>query len=380
MATAEVSSAGPMAQTMDSEKRAKLRDIPLKQIRESKIALRDVDKSDDKYKGLVESIRKWGIMNPINVRELGKEDGEMVYSLVDGLQRYNASADAGKTHIPANVMDLTAGQVLEAQIIANVHRIEMKKFQYAKQLDKILAENPFLTMSELATRLAKSPTWLNDQLGLTKLPDNIGDLVDEGKINLSNAYVLSRLPKEEMTNFIERAMTQQPAEFAPQVHARVKEVREAKRQGREARGETFVATAYLHKIAVIKEEIDHPKAIAALLEQFKPRTPIEAAILALKWTLHSDPTSLVEAERKYREKKEQDKAEKDKRDKEKTTRKALEARETAEKLQAKAKESGIDLDVEKARLAQEKAEAAAAEANMQNEGDANGEPYEPEPE
>jgi ParB/RepB/Spo0J family partition protein len=348
-------------------RKLRLKEIPLRQIRESKVALRDVDKEDEKYLGLVDSIRDHGVMNAIVVREIGKEDGEMVYGLIDGLQRFTASGDAGKPTIPA--------QILEAQIIANVHKIETKKFQYAKQLEKILAENPFMTMNELAGRLNKSAQWLSDQLNLSKLPNEVGTLVDEGKIGLSNAYVLSKLPVEEMANFIERAMTQQPGEFAPQVNSRMKEIREARRQGREAQGETFNGVPYLQKMAPIKAELDQPTAIKHLLETQQPKTPIEAAKLTLAWVLMIDPITLTERQRKYEEKRSQDKAEKEKRDKEKLARKSVEAQKVAAQLREKADAAGLDLEAERVRIEREDAERAAAAAS----GEGQTEPFEKEP-
>jgi ParB/RepB/Spo0J family partition protein len=356
-------------------RKLRLKEIPLRQIRESKVALRDVDKEDEKYLGLVDSIRDHGVMNAIVVREIGKEDGEMVYGLIDGLQRFTASGDAGKPTIPAQILDLSDAQILEAQIIANVHKIETKKFQYAKQLEKILAENPFMTMNELAGRLNKSAQWLSDQLNLSKLPNEVGTLVDEGKIGLSNAYVLSKLPVEEMANFIERAMTQQPGEFAPQVNSRMKEIREARRQGREAQGETFNGVPYLQKMAPIKAELDQPTAIKHLLETQQPKTPIEAAKLTLAWVLMIDPITLTERQRKYEEKRSQDKAEKEKRDKEKLARKSVEAQKVAAQLREKADAAGLDLEAERVRIEREDAERAAAAAS----GEGQTEPFEKEP-
>lgn len=340
-----------------SHPKTKLREIPLKHIRESKIALRDVDRQNEQYIGLVDSIRARGVYNSILVRELGKEDGQMYYGLVDGLQRFSACGDAGRETIPANIIELTDAQVLEAQIIANVHRVETKPVQYSKQLQKILSENPFMTLSELADRLAKSPSWLNDRLGLTKLSDAIGVLVDEGKVNLSNAYVLAKLPAEEQNNFVERAMTQQPVEFAPQVNQRVKEIRDAKRQGRDPEGEKFQAVAFLQKIGTIKTELEQPQALLALLESQKPKNPMAAAILALQWALHLDPLSVAESERRYEEKKRNDAEAKQKRDREKLTKKTLDAQATAAKLQEQAAASGLDLDAERARLEAEEVEA-----------------------
>jgi hypothetical protein len=238
-----------------------------------------------------------------------------------------------------------------------------------------------MTMNELAGRLNKSAQWLSDQLNLSKLPNEVGTLVDEGKIGLSNAYVLSKLPIEEMPNFIERAMTQQPTEFAPQVNSRMKEIREARRQGREAQGETFNGVPYLQKMAPIKSELDQPQALLHLIETQKPKTPMEAAKLTLQWVLMIDPITLAERERKYNEKRAQDKAEKDKRDREKLARKGVEAQKVAAELRAKAEGAGLDLEAERARIEREDAERAAAEKAAAENGETApaGEPYEKEP-
>lgn len=344
--------------------KAKLKEIPLSRIRESKIALRSVNRQLPNYLELVASIRNHGVLNPIVVRELGKEDGEMVYSLVDGLQRYTASGDAGRDQIPANVIDLADAAVLEAQIIGNAVRVETKKFQYAKQLELILSQNPFMTMAQLSERLSKSPSWLNDQLGLAKLPEDVGKLVDEGKLPLANGYVMSKLPPEEIPAFIERALTQQANEFAPQVNARVKEIRDARRQGRADRGEQFVAVPLLQKIATIRGEIDNPQAIHALLIAAAPKTPTDAAKIALLWCLHLDPASVAEAERKHKERVEREKKEKEERDKDKLARKTLDAQRIAAELSGKATEKGLDLNAEKARIEAEKVakEAPTAKA------------------
>jgi hypothetical protein len=187
--------------------------------------------------------------------------------------------------------------------------------------------------------------------------------------------VLSKLPVEEMANFIERAMTQQPGEFAPQVNSRMKEIREARRQGREAQGETFNGVPYLQKMAPIKAELDQPTAIKHLLETQQPKTPIEAAKLTLAWVLMIDPITLTERQRKYEEKRSQDKAEKEKRDKEKLARKSVEAQKVAAQLREKADAAGLDLEAERVRIEREDAERAAAAAS----GEGQTEPFEKEP-
>jgi ParB/RepB/Spo0J family partition protein len=304
----------------------KLEHIPLDKIRENPVALREVDRTSESYLGLVDSIRKDGVLNAIVVREIvDPVSGETAYGLVDGLHRYTASQDAGKTSIPAQVTTMADGKVLEAQILANVHKVETKPVQYSQQLLRILAQNPLMPISELADKLSKSPAWLMDRLSLNKLEKNIAVLVDENKINLSNAYALAKLPVEEQVNFLDRAQTQSPQEFVPTAQARMKEIREAKRQGRAAAPQEFQAVAHLRKISEIKEEHERGVVAGVLVKELGVKDPVEAFKLGIAWALHLDPTSVAIAKRKDDERKAAAEAAKKKREEDKQAKLKTEA-------------------------------------------------------
>jgi len=279
--------------------------IPIAKIRENPVALRSVNRQSEAYVGLVDSIRQRGVLNPILVREIrDPETGDTLYGLIDGLHRFSGAQDAGLSEIPAQVRAMEDAAVLEAQIISNVHRIETQPVQYSKQLMRILAQNPTLTVSELATKLAKSPSWLGERLGLVKLPDQVGALVDEGKINLSNAYALAKLAAiapDEVGNFIDRAMTQTPQEFVPTATSRIKELRDLKRQGRDATPAKFEAHPVLRKLSELKDEMTAPAVGPVLVQELGVRDPKAAFQLGVKWALQMDPATV-----KLREQKEAD--------------------------------------------------------------------------
>lgn len=286
---------------------ATLGKIPLSKIRENVEALRqNVDKESPQYLELVDSIRKRGILNPILVREIkDPATGDTLYGLIDGLHRFNGAMDAGLTEIPAQIGSMDEGNLLEAQILANVHRIETKPVQYTKALLKILGANPLLTISELAGRLSRSPKWLQDRLGLVKLRESIQKLVDEGTLNLTNAYSLSRLPEDEQDKLLQAAISKSPAEFVPQSTQVQQEIAKAKREGRKAETATFQPTARLQRLASIKDEqalaVTNP-AQSAVVAGAKANgvTSVEDAVAyALSWTLHLDPVSVAADKAKW---------------------------------------------------------------------------------
>jgi ParB/RepB/Spo0J family partition protein len=308
----------------------KLKTIEIAKIRENPVALRSVNKQDEQYLGLVDSIRSRGVLNPILVREVkDAETGEVYFGLVDGLQRFTASQDAGRTEIPAQVIALTDAEVLEAQIITNVHRVETKPVEYSKQLMRILAGNPTMTLAELAGKLNKSPAWIGDRLALVKLSDTIQPLVDDGKINLSNAYALAKLPPDEQANFVDRAMTMPPQEFVPTVNVRVKEIRDAKRQGRDASPSEFQPVPHLQKLAEIKGEYENPTVGPVLVAESGAKTAEEGFRLGVAWALHMDPRSVEAQKQKDAERRAAAEAEKAKRKAERDAKKAQEAASVA---------------------------------------------------
>ena len=266
--------------------------ITLEKIFEPDEALRKVDRSTEEYMGLVESVRMKGVMNPITVRELPSEDGEQIFGLVDGLQRLSASKDSGKEDIPCHIISVADGELIEAQIMANVHKIETKPVEYSKALLNILTNNPLLTRTELANRLAKTSGWISERLGLLKLTDDVGKLVDEGKIGLSNAYAMAKLPPEEQPDFVDRAMTMTPQQFAPTVNARTKEIRDANRKGKDAKPEEFQPIALLRSKKELENELITGQVGPMLCELCQPATPVDGFSLGIAWAINLDVKSI----------------------------------------------------------------------------------------
>ncbi len=313
-----------------------LKTIKLADIRENEVALRTVDRQGESYLGLVESMKQQGFRGAIQVRkQIDRETNAEYYEIIDGLHRFNAAKDAGLTELNADVVSLTEDQVLEAQIMANIHRVETRPIEYTNQLKRILNRNPLMTESELAVKLGKSPTWVKERLGLLKIDnEQINTLINEGKITLANAYALAKLPAEEQAEFVSRAMTQQPDEFVPAVTARIKEIKEAKRQGADAAPAAFQPTAFMQKLGDIKTSIDNKSFAQKTCESNSASTAAEGFALALKWVLHLDADSVAAQKAKDDARKAEREEAKAKRDAEKAAKKEKEAAAEADKALA----------------------------------------------
>lgn len=314
---------------------SQLKELEIGLIKESPVALRSVNKISEKYIGLVDSVRRVGVLNPVLVREVKDANtGLTFYGLVDGLHRFSASVDAGKTTIPCHITSMEDGQVLEAQIIANVHKVETKPVEYTRQLIRILSLNPLMTLSELATKLQKSPTWLNDRFGLVKLTEPIQELVDSEKLNLSNAYALAKLPPEEQQQFVERALTTSPQQFIPLVTQRAKEIKDAKRQGRDpSDAKKFVAIPSFRKKSEVEEEMNHNTLGPALVKKVGATTAEQGFQIGVQWVMQMDPESLAVKKAAHEQRLAQDEADKQKRKAEREAEKGRLAQLLAERAQ-----------------------------------------------
>lgn len=294
----------------------KLMELNLSQIEENPSALRPAATDTVEFKELVQSIASQGVLQSVLVRpiinEAGEqkvnESGEPCYYLVDGLQRFTASKEAGLDTIPCAVRSMTDEEALKIQIVANVQRVETTPVQYSAQLNRLLAINPGLTQAELAADLGKTPAWLGEMLGLVKLNEEAARLVDEGHIKLTAAYALAKLPEDKQGDFIERAQTMQPEEFLQTCNNYRKELNKAKRAGRAAGGEVFEPTPHMQKMADIRVEQETPNIGSTLISQIPGVDNLsggEAALagyrMALAWVLHLDPSSIAEQRRKFEE-------------------------------------------------------------------------------
>jgi ParB/RepB/Spo0J family partition protein len=322
---------------------------------------------------LVASMQQKGFMGAITVRQQkDAETEEAFYELVDGLHRFCAAKDAGISEINVDIVSLDDDLVLEAQIMANIHKVETRPAEYTQQLKRILARNPLMTEAELASKLGKSTTWISSRLSLTKIDnEEIVTLINEGKIGLANAYALAKLPVEEQATFVDRAMTQPPDEFVPAVNARVKEIREAKRKGADASSAEFIPVAHMRKMKDVKLEMETPEIGPALLKSTGTKKADDAFALAIKWMLHLDQESVkvqaAEYEERAKKKEEAKKASAVKRAKASET-KAKEKAEYATKKSANAEASAKGEELPFPDLDKKPEEAKPEEADSENQG------------
>ena len=174
-------------------------------------------RDDEDMEALVESIRQYGVLNPIIVRER-RHFGDN-YEIVSGHRRYEACKRLGKFDIPVIVRDLTDEEAILTMVDSNLHRERLlpseKAFAYKMKLDalKRQGKRTDLTSAQVAPKLSTeiiaeqentSKDTIKRYIRLTKLIKPLLDMVDEGKIALTPAEKLSYLTEEEQTELVKQ--------------------------------------------------------------------------------------------------------------------------------------------------------------------------------
>lgn len=131
------------------------------------------DTDDNSLKGLAESIKRQGQLQPILVRP---KDGR--YELIAGERRYRASKLAGKSSITAFIREIADDQVEDAQLAENIQRENLTQLEIAKKLKRDL-DAAGGSLEKLAKQHSKSKPWLSKMLGLLELPEQTRRVVKE---------------------------------------------------------------------------------------------------------------------------------------------------------------------------------------------------------
>lgn len=145
---------------------------------ETNLIVEDTDQprkhqSEESLRGLADSIRQHGMLNPITIAPLHNVNR---YKIVTGERRWRAAQMANLDTIPCIVKDIDAEERLTEQIIENLQREDLQPLEKAKALLHV-KETLSATNREVARRLGLSERAVGYLLDLLALPEDIGEAV-----------------------------------------------------------------------------------------------------------------------------------------------------------------------------------------------------------
>ncbi len=164
----------------------------------------------EKLKSLAESIRQYGLLQPLTVtrNDVERPEGGLVseYELIAGERRLRASKLIGLKQVPVVIRtgetNLTK---LELAIIENLQREDLNAIDRAKALAQLI-EQFKISHAETAAKIGKSREYVTNSLRLLTLPEEMQNAIVNKEISEGHARTLLALnerPEERETLFKE---------------------------------------------------------------------------------------------------------------------------------------------------------------------------------
>ncbi len=184
---------------------------------------------EERLKSLAESIRQYGILQPLTVTrtETVKPDGgiQSGYELIAGERRLRAAMLIGLREVPVviRVGEESSKMKLELAIIENLQREDLNAIDRAKALSQ-LAKEFGLSHAEIGTRVGRSREFVSNSIRLLQLPEEIQQAVTDKKISEGHARALLMLcdrPEEQMTLFKDMVLKKTSVRVAEQLARRI---------------------------------------------------------------------------------------------------------------------------------------------------------------
>lgn len=146
---------------------------------------------------LSESIKIHGVIQPITVRRLNAT----AFQLISGERRLRASKLAGLHDIPAYIVETDDQGMLEMALIENIQREDLNAIEVAISYKRLMEECN-LVMEQLAGRVGKERSTVNNYIRLLKLPPEIQLGIRDKKITMGHARAIITVENVEDQLFI----------------------------------------------------------------------------------------------------------------------------------------------------------------------------------
>ena len=147
--------------------------------------------NDTSINELAESIKEYGVLNPILVRQVNDK-----YEIIAGERRVRASKIASLTTIPAIIKQVDDKELAQIALIENIQRENITPIEEAKSYEQIL-KNANITEEELSKMIGKSQPFISNKLRLLSLPIEIQDAVINKRISEKHARTLLTVKNQE---------------------------------------------------------------------------------------------------------------------------------------------------------------------------------------
>ena len=155
---------------------------------------KNIDPDSQEIHELAESLKKYGFINFITVRESGPQE----YTIVSGERRYLAAKMAGLDRIPVMVLaaEKEAKDYALMQLEENLQRKDLTPFEEAQAYERLNKEFG-LQQKEIGELISKDKGYVSKMLRLTKIVKEIQQEMSEAEVSRNILWELATFPEEQ---------------------------------------------------------------------------------------------------------------------------------------------------------------------------------------
>lgn len=146
---------------------------------------------EEKLKELADSIKVYGIVEPLVVRKQGNS-----YELVAGERRLRAAQMIGLETVPVVIKAYDDVQLMTIALIENIQRHDLNAIEEAQGISRLMQECHF-TQEQVAEKVGRSRSAVANILRLLNLPEEIQYYIANNDLTMGQAKSIAAIPSEE---------------------------------------------------------------------------------------------------------------------------------------------------------------------------------------
>lgn len=147
---------------------------------------------EDALTELSESIRQFGVLQPLLVQKKGK-----YYEIIAGERRWRAAKMAGLKKVPVVIKEFTPQEIVEISLIENIQREDLNPIEEALAYRRLIEEF-HLKQDEVAERVSKSRAAVTNSMRLLKLDGRVQKMLVDEMISTGHARAILGLEDPEI--------------------------------------------------------------------------------------------------------------------------------------------------------------------------------------
>ncbi len=169
----------------------KIKHIPLKCIRPNPSQPRKYF-NPNSMDELIRSIERYGVMNPISVRECGDNE----YELISGERRFRAAYSAGLRTIPCIILDTDGSDCAVLSLLENLHREDLSFLEIAESYRELIKKDG-ITSNDLSRKLGGRAFEIKEKANLMALDPIVRKYIRSFNLTEKQAHALLKIKDNE---------------------------------------------------------------------------------------------------------------------------------------------------------------------------------------